>query len=166
MAKPKWQHSALTVCWIEASSHCAVHSYFSFHHALYLTLLGIDSSLSPFLLSLLFPGVWVWSSEERWRNCCSCHFSFSWDLGPFKGMWRKYGEEWKPAATPVTPLCCKYRETFQHVLFSLMTVGRSGSSRVIVNGTISTSSGDNPVPARGDHARESVYSKLKKEESQ
>lgn len=50
------------------------------------------------------------------------------------------------------------------MLFSLMTEGRSGSSSVIVNGTISTSSGDNPVPASRDHARVSVYSKLKKEE--
>lgn len=77
-------------------------------------------------------------------------------------MWRKDGEKWKPAATPVTSLCCKYREAFQHVLFSLMTEGRSGSSSVIVKGTVSTSSGDNPVLAGRDHARVSVYSKLRR----
>lgn len=130
----------------------------SLHQAVNLTPLSIGSSLSAFLLLLLFPGTWAWSSEERWRSCCWCHFSCSWDPGPFKGIWRKDGEE--PAATPVTPLCCKAREAFQHVLLSLMTEGKSGSFFVIVNGTITTSSGDNPVPAGRDHTRVSVYSKL------
>lgn len=48
------------------------------------------------------------------------------------------------------------------MLFSLMTEGRSGSSSVIVNGIISISSGENPVPARRYYGRVSVYSKLKR----